>query len=96
VKLAFSREARSDLVRLREFIAAHDPSAAERVARRLIREIDRLMRFPRLGRRVIAAPGELSPEEIRDWLVGSYVVRYLIVGDRVIVLRVWHGKEQRP
>jgi plasmid stabilization system protein ParE len=28
-------------------------------------------------------------------LVGDYVVRYLIAGDRVIVLRVWHGREQR-
>lgn len=45
---------------------------------------------------MIAAPGELAPEEIRDWLVGSYVVRYLIVGEKVIVLRVWHGKAQRP
>ena len=96
MKLAFSREARDDLVRLRAFVAAHDPSAAQRVARRLIRGIERLIRFPRLGRRVIAAPGELAPEEIRDWLVGDYVVRYLIAGDRVIVLRVWHGKEQRP
>ena len=96
MKLAFSREARSDLVRLREFIAAHDASAAERVARRLIRGIERLIRFPRLGRRVNAAPGEFAPEEIRDWLVGSYVVRYLVAGDRIIVLRVWHGKEQRP
>jgi plasmid stabilization system protein ParE len=96
VKLAFSREARGDLVRLRAFIAAHDPSAAERVARRLIRGIERLVRFPRLGRRVIVAPDELAPEEIRDWLVGAYVVRYLIAGDRIIVLRVWHEKEQRP
>jgi plasmid stabilization system protein ParE len=45
---------------------------------------------------VIAAPGEPAPAEIRDWLVGDYVVRYLIVGDGVIVLRVWHGREQRP
>jgi plasmid stabilization system protein ParE len=29
-------------------------------------------------------------------LIGDYVVRYLIVGDGVIVLRVWHGREQRP
>ena len=96
MKLAFSREARGDLVRLRAFIAAHGPSAAERVARRRIRGIERLIRFPRLGRRVIVAPDELAPEEIRDWLVGGYVVRYLIVGDRIIVLRVWHGKERRP
>lgn len=96
MKLAFAREACSDLVRLRAFIAIHDPSAAARVARRLIRGIERLIRFPRLGRRVIVAPDELAPEEIRDWLVGDYVVRYLIAGDRVIVLRVWHGKEKPP
>jgi plasmid stabilization system protein ParE len=53
------------------------------------------MRFPRLGRRVTVTPGEAAPDEIRDWLVGDYVVRYLIAGDRVIVLRVWHGREQR-
>ncbi|OGA66954.1 MAG: hypothetical protein A3G83_05300 [Betaproteobacteria bacterium RIFCSPLOWO2_12_FULL_68_20] len=96
MKLAFSREARGDLIRLRAFIAEHAPAAAERAGRRLIQGIERLLRHPRLGRRVKVAPGETVPEEIRDWLVGDYVVRYLIANDRVIVLRVWHGKEQRP
>ena len=96
MKLAFSREARGDLVRLRAFIAKHDPAAAQRVARRLIQGIERLIRHPRLGKRVAIAPGQTAPEEIRDWLVADYVVRYLIANDRIIVLRVWHGKEQRP
>jgi plasmid stabilization system protein ParE len=95
VKLAFAREARDDLVRLRAFVAVHNPAAAERIARRLIQGIERLIRHPRLGRRVNVAPVELAPEEIRDWLVGDYVVRYLIAEDRLIVLRVWHGKELR-
>lgn len=95
MKLAFAREARNDLVRLRAFIAVHDPAAAGRVARRLIRGIERLMRFPRLGRRVSIGPDQVAPDEIREWPVGDYVVRYLIAGDRVIVLRVWHGREQR-
>lgn len=43
-----------------------------------------------------AAPDQAAPEEIRDWLVSDYVIRYLIAGDRVVVLRVWHGKERRP
>jgi plasmid stabilization system protein ParE len=95
VKLAFSREARGDLVRLRAFIAKHDPTAAERLARRLIQGIERLLRNPRLGRRVTVAPDQMAPEEIRDWVVGPYVVRYLIVDQRIVVLRIWHGKEQR-
>lgn len=94
MKLAFAREAPGDLVRLRQFIAVHDPAAAERVARRLIRGIERLLRFPRLGRRVTIGPDELAPDEIREWLVADYVVRYLIAGERIIVLRVWHGREE--
>ena len=95
MKLAFSREARGDLVRLRAFIAKHNPAAAERLARRLIQGIERLLRNPRLGRRVTVAPDQMAPEEIRDWVVGEYVVRYLIADERIVVLRVWHGKEQR-
>lgn len=95
MNLAFSREARSDLVRLRAFIAKHNPAAAERVAKRLIQGIERLLRHPRLGRRVTIAPDQLAPEEIRDWPIGDYVVRYLITEDKIVVLRVWHGKEQR-
>jgi plasmid stabilization system protein ParE len=95
VKLAFSREARGDLVRLRAFIAKHNPAAAQRLARRLIQGIERLLRNPRLGRRVTVAPDQVAPEEIRDWVVGEYVVRYLIADERIVVLRVWHGKEQR-
>ena len=94
MKLAFSREARGDLVRLRAFIAEHDPAAAERAARRLIQGIERLVRHPRLGKRVGIAPDQMAPEEIRNGLVGDYVLRYLIANDRIIVLRVWHGKEQ--
>ncbi|MGQ0546666.1 MAG: type II toxin-antitoxin system RelE/ParE family toxin [Betaproteobacteria bacterium] len=48
------------------------------------------------SRRVTVAPDQSAPEEIRDWLVADYVIRYLIASDRVIVLRVWHGKERRP
>ena len=95
MKLAFSREARDDFVRLRAFIAQHNPAAAQRIARALIQGIERLVRHPRLGKRVGIAPDQIAPEEIRDWLVGDYVVRYLIANDQIIVLRLWHGKEQR-
>ena len=96
MKLVFSREARGDLVRPRAFIAEHDPAAAQRVARRLIQGIERLIRRPRLGKRVAIAPAQAAPEEIRDWLVADYVIRYLIANERIIVLRLWHGKERRP
>jgi len=95
MKLAFSRQARDDFVRLRAFIAEHDPAAAARIARGMLRGIERLLRHPRLGKRVAIGPDVPAPEEIRDWLVLDYVIRYLISGDRILVLRMWHGKEQR-
>ena len=82
-------------MRLRAFIAQHNPAAAQRLARRLVQGIERLLRTPRLGRRVTVAPDQVAPEEIRDWVVGEYVVRYLIADARIVVLRVWHGKEQQ-
>ena len=44
---------------------------------------------------VAIAPGQSAPDEIRDWFSGDYVVRYLILDNRIVILRVWHGKEGR-
>ena len=36
-------------------------------------------------------------EEVRELVAGNYVVRYLHIEDedRVVILRIWHGKEYR-
>ncbi len=94
--LSFTRLAQADLVRLREFIAQHSEVSADRVAKELLKGIMRLTRQPRLGRRVAKGDGEDAPDEIRDWMAGNYVVRYLIADKRVIVLRVWHQRENWP
>ena len=95
MKHYFSAEALSDLQRLYDFIAQENPSAARQVARELLNGISGLRRFPRMGKRVAIAPEQLAPDEIRDWFSGGYVVRYLILDDRIVILRVWHGKEDR-
>lgn len=90
MKLVFSRAAVSDLVRLRAFIAVHDPPAARRVATRLRTAISRLTDSPHIGRPV----GEL-PGEIRKLIFGKYVVRYQVRQAAVYILRVWLGREDR-
>lgn len=94
--LSFTRLAQADLVRLREFIAKHSELSAERVSTQLLKGIMLLTKQPRLGRRVAKGDGEDAPDEIRDWMAGNYVVRYLIADKRVIVLRVWHQRENWP
>ena len=52
MRLVYSEEAVTDLVRLRAFIAEKDSLAAARVAAELIARIENLRLFPTMGRLV--------------------------------------------
>ncbi|MBW4511062.1 MAG: type II toxin-antitoxin system RelE/ParE family toxin [Scytonematopsis contorta HA4267-MV1] len=89
MKLEFSRSAVEDLIRLRDFIAENDSQAAERISLRLRQAIGKLVLYPDMGRSV------LELENVREFIAGNYVIRYLREEDTVFVLRIWHGKEYR-
>ena len=93
MRLVYSREAVADLVRLRAFIAEHNPAAAARVAEALIARIENLLVFPHMGRPVAQAP---EPEVVRDMIFGNYIVRYSLHGEALVILRLWHHYEERP
>jgi plasmid stabilization system protein ParE len=95
VKLVFSPQAVRDLQRLHDFISDKNPRAAARIAKLLRLGIARLRQNPQLGRRVRQAPDGWAPEEMRDWVTGDYVARYLLLHDTIVVLRIWHGRENR-
>ena len=92
MKLVYSVEAVADLIRLREFIATHDPSAAARVAGELIARMDYLCQFPEMGKSVLQAP---EPSILRDAIFGKYIIRYSIHSASIVVLRIWHQFEAR-
>jgi plasmid stabilization system protein ParE len=77
-------------VRLREFIAQHNPETARRVAQRLRGAIQGLIDTPQIGRPVADMSGE-----IRELIFGKYVVRYQVWQHSLFILRIWHGKEDR-
>jgi plasmid stabilization system protein ParE len=89
MKLQFSESAVQDLIRLREFIAVHNPKAAERISLRLRQAIAKLVLHPDIGRSIPEF------ENVRELVAGDYVVRYLRLVDGIFVLRIWHGKEFR-
>jgi len=91
MKLSYSVESISDLARLREFIATHNPSAAQRIALEIKTAIKQLKQFPEIG---LPVHRSTDPEMIRDLYIGKYLVRYLISNKHVFILRVWHGKEE--
>ena len=87
--LQFTEQALDDLVRLREFIAEKNPAAAKRGSEQLIESIDRLRDQPELGHGVESLPG------VREWIARNYVVHYILLKDNLIVLQIWHGREDR-
>lgn len=87
--LQFTEQALDDLVRLREFIAEKHPAAAFRISEQLIESINKLRDQPELGHGVESLPG------VREWIARDYVVHYLILKDTLIVLQIWHGREER-
>ena len=92
MKLVYSQEAVSDLIRLRSFIVEQDPGAAERVSLELVTRIDYICAFPHMGKAIALSPESL---DIRDSIFGKYVVRYVAQADSIIILRVWHHYESR-
>lgn len=92
MRLVYSVRAVADLARLRDFIARENPAAAARVAQDLVARMEQLCRFPRMGAEVAQAT---SPAEVRDMIFGSYVVRYSVHAQALVVLRIWHHFENR-
>ena len=92
MKLVYSAEAVADLMRLRDFISEKDPHAAHRVGRKLVKRIEILRQFPRIGRPVERAK---DPDTLRDIVFGNYVIRYSLHQETIILLRVWHHFEDR-
>lgn len=90
MKLVYTVDAIADLKRLRQFIAQHNPTAANKIAAELTGKIGLLPEFPHIGVAIELAP---VPDSVRDMIFGHYVVRYSVHATVIIILRVWHGLE---
>jgi len=89
MKLLFTHSAQKDLIRLREFIAIKNPSAARRISNKLKESTLRLIEQPDMGVNVVDLPGT------QDLISGDYRVRYTVLAEYIYILRIWHGKEDR-
>jgi plasmid stabilization system protein ParE len=95
VKLTLNRAAIADIERLHEFLAEKDSSAAQRAAGAIDAAVRSLLDFPQRGR-----PSGIAG--VRELIVpfgqSAYVVRYAYLESRdaIVILRIWHGREQRP
>jgi addiction module RelE/StbE family toxin len=79
----------TDIQEIRRYIANFNPDAATAMAAKIIEIGDDLSNFPYRGRQV-------PDTDLRETaLARPYIIRYRIEGNRVILLRVRHGR-RRP
>jgi plasmid stabilization system protein ParE len=91
MNMQWTRSALSDLIRFYEFLESKNSKTAQKILRTLGAAPLRLQQYPRLGEQL----EEFHPEEVRRIQVGDYEIRYRIHTDRIEILRVFHGREQR-
>jgi plasmid stabilization system protein ParE len=89
--LKWTSKALSDLVRLNEFLATVNKSAAAHIVQSLSVAPLRLLEQPRIGEKL----EEFDPREVRRIIVGYYEIRYEIAESVIYVLRLWHTREDR-
>lgn len=91
MRIIWTANGASDIIRLHAFLATVDPDAAAKVVQMLQRAPDKLIAFPRIGERFQT----LMPREVRKLKVGKYEMRYEIVGKEIYILKIFHGREDR-
>jgi toxin ParE1/3/4 len=92
MNIRWSPEAIQDLASLREFIARDEPLAAERIALRIIDNVENLLPgHPQIGR-----PGRVPGTRELAISGTPYVVPYRVQHGTLQVLRVYHGARRWP
>jgi plasmid stabilization system protein ParE len=93
MKVEWSDAALADLDRFAEFLSKEHPSLAARVAAEIISKAQVLSEHPRLGRPIMGR--QEYRQIVLQILRASYVFQYRYDGERLVVLRVFHGRETR-
>ena len=91
--LDWSAAALADLDRFAEFLQDRHPSMAQIIAAEILNRTRIISEHPQLGRPIDGREG--YRELVLSVLNTAYVFRYGYDGERLVMLRVFHGREQR-
>ena len=92
-RIVWLPEALADIERLYGFLKEKSPAAAKRAAQVILQGACILEETPEAGRPMQDDTGRR--EFFVAFGIGAYVLRYKRNRNTVVVIRVWHSKEQR-
>ena len=93
IELQWSNDALADLNRFAAFLQEQSPELAGMVADAVIVRTQILSRHPRLGRPI--AGREEYRQLVLQVLGGDYIFQYRYDGTNLVILRVFHAREER-
>ena len=93
ITVEWSQDALDDLERFAAFLQLQHPELAGIVAQAIIARANVLSEFPRLGRPL--AKRKEYRQLVLQVLNAPYVFQYRFADERLVILRVSHGREAR-
>lgn len=92
-QLEWVKEAISDLEECRNFLKSKNPKAEKNAVKRIIEVTKLLLEQPYLGTPIDDMP-EFQKINIPFGKYG-YVLKYRIDGQKIVVLRIWAGRQEK-
>jgi plasmid stabilization system protein ParE len=86
-------QAAADIARLRGFLSDKDFLAAQRALQTIYKGGELIAAHPRIGRPM--PDGTKRRELFIPFGSGFYVLRYFLANNVVVIVRVWHSRENR-
>lgn len=87
MKVFLSEQADADLLQIYRYLAERNASAAQSIVAEINRKLQNIGDFPFFGR-----DRSMLSQGIRSIVAHPYVILYTVGPDRIIVVRVLHGR----
>lgn len=91
MKVRFTARAQAELLAQTDWLTERSPEAARRASRAIREKLSRLADFPLAAPAIDAVHRDAAVRFGRD----GFFVRYRIVGEVLVVVRVFHGRQDR-
>ena len=90
MRLEWTEVAVADLENIRDYIKKDSEHYAIRFVEKIIEAVEKLLKFPEIGR---AVP-EAASENIRELIFHNYRIMYHIEPRRILILTIMHGARE--